>query len=100
VAFAPGEPFRASVYGLVRNAIFRQEVLVGSFGIPEVDGEVNERAGGIPPELSTPKMGIASKQSDPLTFGSIDSLKAVFTSRLDFELPEDYKHRCPIFCSR
>jgi hypothetical protein len=27
-------------------------------------------------------------------------LKAVFGTGLDFELPEDYKHRCPIFCPR
>ena len=74
--------------------------MVGGLGIPEVDGEVIERAGGIPPELSSPKMGIALKELDPGTFGPIGSLKAFFTSRLDFELPEDYKHRCPIFCSR
>ena len=45
-------------------------------------------------------MGIALEELDPGTVGPIGSLKAVFTSWLDFELPEDYKHRCPIFCSR
>jgi hypothetical protein len=30
----------------------------------------------------------------------VDSFKAFLTFRLDFKLPEDYKHSCPIFCSR
>jgi hypothetical protein len=74
-------------------------LVVGRFGIPEVDGEVVERAGGIPLELSAPEMGVALEQLYPSTIGSIGFFKALFTSWLDFELPEDYKHRCPIFCS-
>ena len=45
-------------------------------------------------------MRIAAKELDPGSFGAIDCLKAFFVSRLDFELPEDYKHRCPVFCPR
>jgi len=74
--------------------------MVSGFGIPEVDGEVKERAGGIPLEESAPVARVAFKQLNPRTKGSIGVLKAVFTSCLDFKLPEDYKHRCPIFCSR
>jgi hypothetical protein len=76
------------------------ELLVGNFGIPDVDSDVKERAGGIPLELRAPEMGIAFEELYPPAIGSIGSLKAFFTSWLDFELPEDYKHRCPIFCSR
>jgi hypothetical protein len=98
--FLSGKALGFAVELLVRSAVFREELFVGGFGIPEVDGEVAKRAGGIPPKLRAPKMGIASEEPDPGTFGPIDSLKAVFTSWLDFKLPEDYKHRCPIFCSR
>jgi hypothetical protein len=45
-------------------------------------------------------MGIALEQPNPLAIGSIGFFKAFLTSRLDFKLPEDYKHSCPIFCSR
>jgi hypothetical protein len=39
------------------------------------------------------------KQGVPVATRAIDSFKALFATRLDFELPEDYKHRCPISCS-
>jgi hypothetical protein len=100
VAFAQREIPGLAIQFSVRSTIFCEELSVCSRGIPEIDGEVHKRAGGIPPELSAPKMGIASEEPDLLTFRSVDSLKAAFTSRLDFELPEDYKDSCPIFCSR
>lgn len=84
----------------VGGLIYFEELKVGKFRIPEVDREVVERAGGIPLELSSPELGIASEELGPSTMRAIGSLKAVFTSWLDFKLPEDYKHRCPIFCSR
>lgn len=55
--------------------------------------------GGSRVELRALETGSRLK-SCPLAIGAIGSLKAFFTSRLDFELPEDYKDRCPIFCSR
>jgi hypothetical protein len=94
------EILRITVNLLVPSAICAEESFIGSLGIPDVDGEVKEGAGGIPLELSTPKVGIAVEELDPGTRGPIGSLKAFLTSWLDFELPEDYKHRCPIFCSR
>jgi len=77
-----------------------EEGKIVGLGVPKVDREVPESAGGIPQELSSPKMGIAPEEPDPVTLGPIGFLKAVFTSWLDFKLPEDYKHSCPIFCSR
>jgi len=74
--------------------------MVIGLGIPEVQGEIKERAGGIPQELVTPEVWIALEEPDPRAIGPIDVFKPPSTSRLDFELPEDYKHRCPIFCSR
>ena len=92
--------FVAAIEFIVTRAIGVEEVLVGRFGVPEVEGEIEAKAGGIPEELSTPEMGVALKEQDPGTLWPIGSLKAFLTSWLDFELPEDYKHRCPIFCSR
>jgi hypothetical protein len=83
------------IYGL----ICVEELPVGGFGIPDVDSEVAAWAGGIPLELSSPEMGIALEEPDPGTIWAIGLLKALLTSQLDFKLPEDYKHRCPIFCS-
>jgi len=100
VPFPNSESFAGAVQFFVCRAIGIQEVVVGGLGIPEVDREVVARAGGILQELSPLKMGIVLEESDPGSFGPIDSLKAFFTSWLDFELPEDYNHRCPIFCSR
>jgi hypothetical protein len=99
VFFRVRQVFMALVQFPVQGLIGVEELPVGGLGIPEVDSEVVARAGGIPLELSTPEMGIALKELDPGTIGTIGSLKAVFTSQLDFELPEDYKHRCLIFCS-
>jgi len=76
------------------------KVLVSGFGIPEVQGEVEMSAGGIPQELRAPKARITQKELNPVAVKAIDSFKAFLTSRLDFKLPEDYKHSCPIFCSR
>jgi hypothetical protein len=83
----------------VQDLIGIEELPVSGLGIPEVDSEVAARAGGIPLELSSPEMGIALEELDPGTIGAIGFLKALLTSQLDFKLPEDYKHRCPIFCS-
>src|ERR1700739_4226676 len=94
------KPFRGAIQFFVSPAVCVEEVLVGRFGIPEVDGEVPESAGGIPQELSAPEMVIALEQPYPGAVRPVGVYKAFFTSWLDFELPEDYKHRCPIFCSR
>jgi len=94
------ESFVTAIQFFVGCAIGVEKVVVSGLGIPEVQGEVEERAGGIPQELSAPEMGIALEEPDPGTLGPIGVFKASITSRLDFELPEDYKHRCPIFCSR
>jgi hypothetical protein len=51
-------------------------------------------------ELGAPVVRVPLKQLGPCSGGAIDSFKPCFTSWLDFELPEDYKHRCPIFRSR
>lgn len=98
--FLKREFFVGAIQFFVSRAICVEEVLVSGLGIPEVEGEVEESAGGIPQELSAPEMRIALEQPDPGPVGAIGSYKAFITSWLDFELPEDYKHRGPIFCSR
>jgi len=59
MTFLEGEAFVLAIYFFVGLTICIQEVAVSGLGIPEVDGEVVERAGGILLELSSPKMGIA-----------------------------------------
>jgi len=100
VAFLERESFVRAIQFFVSGPICAEEVLVSGFGVPEVDCEIVARTGRIPEELGTTEMGIALKELDPGAIGPIGFLKAVFTSRLDFELPEDYKHIGPIFCSR
>ena len=83
------ESFVAAIQFFVSGAIGVQEVLVRGLGIPEVEGEVVARAGGIPQELCTLEMGIALEEPDPGTIRAIGIFKVFFTSWLDFELPED-----------
>ena len=71
------------------------KVLVSGLGIPEVQGEVKMSAGGILQELRAPKAGIAQEESNPVAVRVVDSFKAFLTFRLDFKLPEDYKHSVP-----
>ena len=50
-------------------------------------------------ELSALEMGIATEQLNPRTLGAVGVFKRYLISWLDFKVPEDYKHTCPIFCS-
>jgi len=89
VSLLERESFVAAIQFFVSGAIGVQEVLVRGLGIPEVEGEVVARAGGIPQELCTLEMGIALEEPDPGTIRAIGIFKVFFTSWLDFELPED-----------
>ena len=70
------------------------------FEVPVVDGRVVIRTGNITEKLRAPVVGIVLKELRPVSAWAIDSFEPRLTSRLDFELPEDYKRRCPIFRSR
>ena len=76
------------------------ELLKRVFGIPVVEGKVEARAGKVPQEASFPVVRIALKEANPVALGAVGGLKAFFATGLDFVLPEDYKHSCPISCSR
>ena len=56
--------------------------------------------GRVTKEPCTAIARITLEEGSPFAGGGVDCFKPLFTSRLDFELPEDYKHRCPIFRSR
>jgi len=56
--------------------------------------------GGIVHKLSMAKRRVAPEEPNPRSGGPIGFFEAYAISRLDFKLPEDYKHSCPIFCSR
>src|SRR5260370_1530223 len=65
-------------------------------GIPEIDGEVNRRAKGITQKTSLAVVRIAPEKLGPVTRRAIGVLEPFLATRLDFELPERYTHRCPI----
>jgi hypothetical protein len=85
---------------LVVAPISAEELPVRGLGLPEVHGEVPLGAGGILEELRAAEMRMPLEKLDPGSRGPIGFFEAIFISRLDFKLPEDYKHRCPISCSR
>jgi hypothetical protein len=87
MAFVKDQVFIRAVDFVVSHPIGVEEVLITGFGIPEVEGEVGERAGGIGEEFSAPEVRIALEEPDPGTIASIGTFKAFFTSWLDFELP-------------
>ena len=80
---AVGDTIKRRVSFLMRDL----EVQKGSLGIPEIQGEVNPRAGGIPQEVSRPVVGIVAEKLYPGAIGPIGVLKAFFATQLDFELP-------------
>jgi hypothetical protein len=98
--FNRSEALGFSVQGLVGLAVGGLEIFIAGFQIPEVHSEVSAGAGKIFEEASPVVVGVAAKELNPGALEPIGVLKAFFASRLDFELPEDYKHRCPVFCPR
>jgi len=100
MTFGEGEAFVGAIDRGVGSLVRGFELLERGFGIPVVEGEVEARAGKVPQEASLPEVRIALKEPDPVALGAIGGLKAFFATGLDFVLPEDYKHSCPIFCSR
>jgi len=84
----------------VSSLVTSKKPTVGRFGVPVIEGEEMKRVGNIAKELSAVVVRILLEELDPSARRAIDSFKTGFTSWLDFELPEDYKHRCPIFRSR
>ena len=97
---AKGEALCGPVHFFVSGSILREELTVGGFEVPVVDGVEVKRVRNIAKELCASVMRVLLEQVGPLSGRTVDCFKHSFTSRLDFELPEDYKHRCPIFCSR
>jgi len=75
-----------------------QKLAIGRF--PGIDGVEMARTRNITKKLSAAEARVLLEPLYPLPCRAIDFFKSCFTSRLDFELPEDYKHRCPIFRSR
>jgi hypothetical protein len=99
-AFGEGERFSGAIDCGVGCEIRGFKLLERGFGIPVVEGEVEARTGKVPQEASLPEVRIALEETDPVALGAIGGLIAFFATGLDFVLPEDYKHSCPIFCSR
>jgi hypothetical protein len=99
-AFGESEMFGGAIDCGVGFEIRGFELLKRVFGIPVVEGEVEARAGKVPQEASLPVVWIALKEANPVALGAVGGFKVFFATGLDFVLPEDYKHSCPISCSR
>ena len=98
--FAERQTLQGRIEFLVSLPIGCEEVAISAFGIPDVESEVAVLTGGIMQELRPAKTGVAPEEQNPPSGGPIGIFEACAISRLDFELPEDYKDSCPIFCSR
>src|SRR5207302_11317459 len=83
------------VFVLVR----RHEFLISLVRIPETERAVNRRTKGIMQESCLAVVRVAPEELDPAAGRAIGFLEPFFTARLDFVLPERYKHRGPISCS-
>jgi len=100
LAFAQGKLLRLVFQFLIGGLVVFEEGPIVGFGVPIVHGIEVKRMRNIAKELCATVVRVAPEELRPISRGAIDSFKHSFTSRLDFELPEDYKHRCPIFRSR
>jgi len=99
-ALGNSQVFRGTVDGGVGGLIRGFELLERDFGIPVIEGVVEAGTGEVLEETSLAVMRIALEEADPIAVGAVGGLKAFFATGLDFVLPEGYKHRCPISCSR
>jgi hypothetical protein len=64
-----------------------------------VRGKLDARRCRVAEQICSRMFGFAEKPGVPAAAGAIDSFKAFFGTSLDFVLPQDYNHRCPISCS-
>jgi hypothetical protein len=87
LAFANEQTLVRTIGFVVSLTVGGQEVLIRDLGIPEVQGEVDVRAGGIGVKSGTPEVRIALEELYPGTIAPIGTFKAFFISWLDFELP-------------
>src|SRR5256885_909887 len=87
------------VQHLVPVFVGGHELFVGFLRIPEIESKVNRRTNGITQKTSLAVVRVAPEEPSPVTRRAIGVLESFFTTRLDFVLPEGYKHRCPVSCS-
>src|SRR5215475_842395 len=99
MSFVQREAFAFGINSLVLRMLSLKECFVRGLGMPVVGSEIYAGARRVPEQMGSSVMNVALKQGVPVAAGSIDYFKAIFATGLDFELPEDYKHSCPISCS-
>src|SRR6266849_1512203 len=79
------------------RALFESSVSLSR--IPEVHRDVDARAKGVAQQPSLLVVQVAAKQPCPVAGRAVYRFKPLSASRLDIELPEDYKHKGPVSCS-
>ena len=104
--FVPTKPplivrqlFTGSVEDRVLFLAGCHELFVRFAGTPEIESEVSPRTKRIPHQPRLIAVGVALEQPYPVTVRAVGVLESFFTTRLDFLLPQRYKHRGPISCS-
>src|SRR5437899_11910166 len=95
-----GQQCAFGVKGFEFGAMPPPKRLVSFTAGPEVERHVGALRRHVAEKPRPAVFGIPAKEDCPVAFGAIDCFKALFAVRLDFEFPKDYKHRCPISCSR
>jgi len=100
VTFSRGKALGGAIQFLVGQFVSSEKLAIGGFEVPVIDGVKMKRPRNISQKLGASVMRVTLEELRPHAGRTIGFFEAGFTSWLDFELPEDYKHRCPIFCSR
>jgi hypothetical protein len=93
------QPFANRVQRPVRFRVRRQKMFVSFAALPHVHGHITQRLGKIAQQASLAEVRGAAEQARPLPGAAVRKSKPDLALPLDIELPEDYKHRCPISCS-
>ena len=74
---------------MARPSVILEKFLEGFAEESRVGSEIDTKPSRVAKEVSCGMVGIAVKQGVPVASRAIDSFKALFATRLDFELPED-----------
>ena len=98
-SFVARQLFSRSVQRLVLFLVGCHEFFISLARIPEIEREVNCDTKRITQKASLAVVGVAPEQPDPLLIRALGVFESFFTTRLDFGLPQRYKHRGPISCS-
>src|SRR5271165_6733137 len=89
---------------LIGFAVLVQEMFIILTARPHIHGSISRRrgriAGHVAEETGLAELRVAGEEARPPSMPGVRRSKHFYALLPDIELPEDYKHRCPISCSR